>query len=131
MAKRKAPVKENKVPLIILSNDKNPAKADMLAMLYRAFHIGQIGLIDGMDPDTGAVSPMIAGIELVDGEIRGVFPLAKILESADEISRILIPDGQGSYVSNSAGFGDDNAGEPSDSSEEESGPSVEQGTTEA
>lgn len=131
MAKRKAPVKESKVPLIILSNDRNPAKADMLAMLYRAFHLGQVGLIDGMDPDTGKVTPMLAGIELVDGEIRGVYPLAAVLESTEEISRILIPDGQGSYVSNSAGFGDDDAGESGDSSEEESGSSVEQGTTEA
>ena len=119
MAKNKK--NSNKAPLIILSDDRNPAEADMLAMLYRAFQIGQIGLVDGMDPDTGVVSPMLAGIEMVDGEIRGIYPLAKIFESEVDISRILIPGGQGSYVSNSAGFGDDNAGESSDRTEEEGG----------
>ncbi len=127
MSKRnKKKLEENKVPLIILSNERNPAKADMMTMLYRAFQLGQIGLIDGMDPDTGVVSPMLAGIDFVDGEIRGVYPLARILESTDEISRILIPDGQGSYVNNNAAFGDSDAGESSDGAEEEGGPTDEQ-----
>ena len=93
-----------KVPLIILSNDRNPEKVQMIQMLYSAFQQGKIGLVDGMDPDTGAVTPMLAGIEMEGGDITGVYPLATLLQDMNTIASILIPDGNGNYVSNAAEF---------------------------
>lgn len=117
----------DKVPLIILSNDRNDGQAQLLQMFYRATQLGQIGLITGMDPETGEVHPMLAGIEYVDGNIQGVYPLARILESTEEIERILIPDGKGNYVSNNSGFSELDDSSPDGEAEAESGQTVEQG----
>lgn len=126
--KKAAPTK---VPLIILSNDRNEGQSRLLQMFYNATQLGQIGLISGMDPETGNVSPMLAGIEYVDGEIKGVYPLARILESTEEIERILIPDGKGNYVSNNSGFSELDDSCSYGETEEEGGSSLEQGPSEA
>lgn len=119
------------VPLVILANDQNPALAHILQAFYRGTASGQIGLVVGMDPDTGEVSPMLAGIEMAEGEIVGVYPIAKILEDMEQIERILIPDGQGNYVSNTSGFTEFDDSLLDGEAQAESGASLEQGETEA
>ena len=128
---RKKATALNKVPVVILSNTQDPALPMLIQALYQAFRLGQLGLITGMDPDTGVVTPMLAGIELVDGEIKGVFPLAKLMSDPNEIERILIPDGEGNYVSNTSGFSELNDSGDGGEAKEEGGPTVEQGATEA
>lgn len=119
------------VPLVILANEQNPALAHILQAFYRGTASGQIGLVVGMDPDTGEVSPMLAGIEMAEGEIVGVYPIAKILEDMEQIERILIPDGQGNYVSNTSGFTEFDDSLLDGEAQAESGASLEQGETEA
>ena len=128
---RKKATALNKVPVVILSNTQDPSLPMLIQALYQAFRLGQLGLITGMDPDTGVVTPMLAGIELVDGEIKGVFPLAKLMSDPAEIERILIPDGEGNYVSNTSGFSELNDSGDGGETQEEGGPPVEQGATEA
>jgi len=128
--KGKSKAKLKKAPLVIMTNDRNPAKVEMLQMMYKAFSLGQVGLVDGMDPDTGEIQPMLAGIEMVNGELVGVYPLAVLLQSLDEISRILIPDGQGNYVSANINLAESNDGPVEPEAEAEGGQAVEQGPPE-
>lgn len=128
---RKKATAASKVPVIILSNTHDETLPLLIQALYQAFRLGQLGLITGMDPDTGVVSPMLAGIELVDNEIKGVYPLAKLLSDSNEIERILIPDGEGNYVSNTSGFSQLNGGSTGEEAQKEAGSPVEQGTPEA
>ena len=116
-------------PLIILSNDRNPEKVHLLKTLYQAFQLGKIGLVDGMDPETGTVAPMLAGIEMEDGDITGVYPLAAILQDMKTISSILIPDGNGNYVSNAFEFPEFDDGTSTDEAEEASGTAEQSGTS--
>lgn len=122
--------KIEKAPLVILTNERSPAKADLLTMLYSAFSKGQVGLVDGMDPDTGEVTPMLAGIEMTDGELTGVYPLASIFQSLEEVARILIPDGQGNYVSTNANLTELDDGPAEPEAKAEGGQALEQGTSE-
>lgn len=96
--------KKNKAPIVILTNEQNPALPAIIQALYTAFAEGQVALVMGMDSDTGVVSPMLAGLDMVDGVIENVHPVAKLLSDPAELERILIPDGQGNYVSNTTGF---------------------------
>ena len=96
--------KKNKAPIVILTNEQNPALPAIIQALYTAFAEGQMALVMGMDSDTGVVSPMLAGLDMVDGVIENVHPVAKLLSDPAELERILIPDGQGNYVSNTTGF---------------------------
>lgn len=130
MSKKKKAPAVNKVPIVILSNTQDPTLPLLIQTLYQAFRLGQLGLITAMDPDTGNVSPMLAGIELVGDEIKGVYPLARLLSDPKEIERILIPDGEGNYVSNTSGFSQLDSGSTSEEATEESGPPLEQGSTE-
>lgn len=123
--------KLKQAPMVILTNDRTPGKAEMLQMIYRAFSLGQVGLVDGMDPDTGEITPMLAGIEMNEqNELVGVYPLATILQSLEEIARILIPDGQGNYVSANSNLTELNDGTPQPEAEAEGGETLEQGTPE-
>jgi len=125
MGKRKQKIKN--VPLLILSNEKDENLAQVLQTFYRAVQVGQIGLVMGMHPDTGEISPMLAGVDMVDGDIVGVYPLARLLQRVEEIESILIADGQGNYVSNTAGFTQSDHILPDGEAQAESGATVEQG----
>lgn len=122
--------KLQQAPLVILSNERSPAKAEMLQMFYNAAKMGQIGLVDGMDPDTGEILPMLAGIAMKDGELTGVFPLATLMQDINQIARILIPDGQGNYVSTNSNLAESDNGSPEPEAEAEGGEAVEQGQAE-
>lgn len=126
MTKRKAAKKEapKAIPLIIMSNERSADLVQILQTFYQAVALGQIGLVMGMDPETGEVSPMLAGIDR-DGEvIVGVFPLAKIMQDVQEIESILIPDGKGNYVSNTEGFTEPDDGLLDGETAEEAGQTV-------
>lgn len=92
--------KKNKVPqhpLVILTNEKNPFKPQLLQMLYQAVEYRQVAYMDGMDPETGEIVPLLVGIEHQKDGIAVRVPLARLLGS--DAPNYLIPDGEGNYVS--------------------------------
>ena len=97
-SKRKAKAKEEKVPLMILTNERTQFKANILMMMYQAASYGQLAYMDGMDPDTGEIVPLLVGLEPAgDGDKMNVHPLAKLLHKNIDDMHYLIPDGQGNY----------------------------------
>ena len=96
--------KKNRAPIVILANEQNPTLPAIIQGLYTAFAQGQVALVMGMDSSTGTVFPMLAGLDMEGGEIVDVHPVARLLSDPAELERILIPDGQGNYVSNTTGF---------------------------
>lgn len=85
-------------PLMILTNDRTPQKAQMLFMLYKAASLAQLAYMDGMHPVTGEIHQLLVGLQpTADGQFQ-VFPLAKIFSKLDEIPLYMVPDGQGSYI---------------------------------
>jgi hypothetical protein len=87
-----------KIPLMFITNDRTPFKANMLMMIYKAVGMGQVGYMDGLHPETGEIHPLLVGIEPTeDGQFR-VHALAKIFNKLDEIPQYLMPDGNGNYI---------------------------------
>jgi len=97
VAKRTKP---KDIPIVILTNDRNPAKANLMFSLYNAVKAGKLGYMDGMDPDTGSIVPMLVGIEpSPDGkfEANNIYPLAILVRSEEESFKYWMPDGGGNY----------------------------------
>lgn len=98
MSKKSKKIKADEVPLMVLTNERTPMKGNMLMMLYKAASVGQLAYMDGMDPDTGDIVPLIVGLEpSEDGTKSNIWPLAKIIGKSAEIKNYLIPDGVGGY----------------------------------
>lgn len=103
---------EGGIPLVVLTNERTPFKAQQILMLYQAVHAAQLAYMDGLNPDTGEVEPLLVGLEPTDdGQFR-VFPLAKLLSKLDEVPAYQVPDGQGGYINASDGAGDELAAIP-------------------
>lgn len=103
---------EGGIPLVVLTNERTPFKAQQILMLYQAVHAAQLAYMDGLNPGTGEVEPLLVGLEPTDdGQFR-VFPLAKLLSKLDEVPAYQVPDGQGGYINASDGAGDELAAIP-------------------
>lgn len=87
------------MPLVLLTNERTQYKANQLIMLYKAASVAQLAYMDGMDPDTGEIVPLLVGLEAVAGVNQfKVYPLAKLIGNLSEIKSYLVPDGAGGYV---------------------------------
>lgn len=84
--------------LYILTNERTDMKANMLLMMYKAMGLGQLGYMDGMDPDTGEIVPLLVGFQPDSTGKFNVYPLARIFNKVDGIPHYLVPDGAGSYI---------------------------------
>jgi hypothetical protein len=101
MAKKKSQPKVEEIPIMILTNEiGNQAKANMILMVYKAVQMGQLGFMDGLNPDTGDIEPLLVGIEPKADDPRqfNVYPLARIFSKLEGIPQYLMPDGQGNYL---------------------------------
>ena len=87
-----------KVPLMFLTNERTPYKANMLLMLYKAAETAQLGYMDGLHPETGEIHPLLVGIEPTENGQFRVHALARIFNNLDEIPQYLMPDGNGNYL---------------------------------
>lgn len=99
MTKLKKKASAADVPLMILTNERTPYKAQMLLMLYKAASLAQLAYMDGVHPESGEIHQLLVGLEPVGdkGEFK-VFPLARLFSKLDEIPKYLMPDGQGNYL---------------------------------
>lgn len=90
----------NSKELVIASNDRNPIKAQFIATLHQAALHNQLGYMDGMDPDTGQVVPLLCGVEYgEDGKPKQLWPLGIVFLQGEAIKNYLAPDGNGNYYS--------------------------------
>lgn len=98
---------EDAVPVVILTNERTPFKAQQILMLYKSVGMAQLAYMDGLNPDTGETDALLVGLEPTEeGQFR-VFPLAKLFSKLDEIPAYLVPDGQGGYFSTADDSGDE------------------------
>lgn len=85
------------IPFVILTNEPNQMKVNILQLLYQSAHMQQLAYMDGMDPDTGEIVPLLVGMEPTEDNQVRLYPLARLFTKASEIKTYLTPDGQGSY----------------------------------
>ena len=101
----------NNLPdIVVLTNDPKPAKSEFIEVLHQAALHGQLGYMDGMDPDTGEIVPLLVGIER-NGTSIAAYPLAHIFMEVSELKAYLSPDGNGNYINLSEHIRDAN-GDP-------------------
>lgn len=97
MSKKKK-LSVDEVPVIVLTNDRTKLKADTILMFYKAATLGQLGYMDGKDPDTGEIVPLLVGLEPTENDTQfKVYPLARLINKSTEIIPYLVPDGVGGY----------------------------------
>lgn len=95
MAKK---VKQEQIPLMVLTNERTAFKGKMLMMIYQGAAMAQLAYMDGQDPDTGEIVPLLVGLEPEGTEGKfNVWPLAKIISKTEGFKRYLVPDGKGGY----------------------------------
>ena len=100
-SKRTRNTKDKEIPIVLLTNDRNPAKANLMFGMYNAVKAGKLGYIDAMDPDTGQIVPMLMCIEMDKSgkfDVKNVFPIATLIRSEQESFKYWLPDGAGNYV---------------------------------
>lgn len=117
---------DSKIPIMLLTNERSPMKAHMMMMLYRAAELGQLGYMDGKNPETGEIVPLLIGIEPnSDNTQMRVFPIGRIFTDMTDMPAYLTPDGQGGYMDATIKV-EDNDGLPErEFGAEEEGPSEE------
>lgn len=95
----KPKVKADEIPVVILTNERTPFKAQQILMMYKAAGLAQLAYMDGLNPDTGEIDSLLVGLEPVEKEGQfKVFPLAKLFNKTSDIPAYLVPDGNGSYI---------------------------------
>jgi len=122
-AKRKqySKPKKQEIPLFVLTNEITEFKGNVLRLFYQAAEMRQLAYMDGMDPDTGEIVPLLVGLEpTADGQFN-VAPLAKLISKSQEIIHYLVPDGNGSYFNNEPTVGRDGFDSPEEEGQAEEG----------
>lgn len=98
-AKKPSKTKAEDIPLFVLTNERTQFKANQIMMFYKASSLGQLAYMDGMDPETGEIVPLLVGLEPTENDTQfKVYPLAKLISNLQEIKNYLVPDGSGNYI---------------------------------
>ena len=109
MTKKKVVPKIEVYPnAVVITNDFQPVKQEFIELLYQGALNGQLGYMDGMDPDTGNVVPLLVGLEASpdNPDEKYCYPLARIFLDTASIKKYLVPDGNGNYHRLSASISD-------------------------
>lgn len=84
--------------LVVIANDNNPVKRQLLENIHASSFTNQLGYLDGMDPDTGEIVPLLVGIDRDDEGNMSLFPIAKLFLSSAELKTYLAPDQYGNFI---------------------------------
>lgn len=90
-------LEEDVIPLMLMTNEPNEDKLRFMELLYQAMAVGQVAYMDGKDPDTGEIVPLIVGIQPEANGLVSIYPLARIIKPTDESINYHVPDGAGAY----------------------------------
>ncbi len=90
----------------VIANDTNPIKRQLLQAILQSAYTNQLGYLDGMDPETGDIVPLLVGIDReADGSFR-CYPIAKLFLTPSELKPYLTPDDSGNYINQSDANGE-------------------------
>lgn len=87
--------------LLVLSNDNNPIKRNLLEAIVESISTNQLGYVDGMDPETGAIVPLLVGIDRNEDGMR-LYPIAQVFLDPTTLKRYLTPDEHGNFTNHYA-----------------------------
>ena len=87
----------SEVPLMIITNDPTELKLRTLELIYESISYGQIAYMDGKDPESGEVVPLIVALEPVSEDKYTIYPIARLFSKDDKLIQYLVPNGQGEY----------------------------------
>lgn len=87
--------------IVIMSTDNNPIKQQLMEAIHTSAYTNQLGYLDGMDPDTGQIVPLLVGVDRDKDGGMSFYPIAQLFLSTSELKRYLTPDMHGSWVDNS------------------------------
>lgn len=101
--------KDEEITVKILSNDPEGGqginmKLMLMETIYGSIINGQLCYMDGKDAVTGDIVPLLVGIDPIDDTRFRVFPIARLLTKADDLSNYLVPDGAGDYYARANGI---------------------------
>lgn len=113
---RNKPAERERV-LKLLTNDITDLKKMTLKMIIQAADYDELGYMDGRDPDTGEIVPLLVGLEPNENNSFTIYPIARFYVGS-QIPEFEPPDGRGNYIAKSL----DGAFRGGDSTEEETGP---------
>ena len=92
----------DEIPLLLMTNEPTELKLKTLELLYQSLAYGQLAYMDGKDPETGAIIPLLVGLQPEENNKVSIYPLAKLITKEDK-TNYLIPDGKGNYTSVNVG----------------------------
>lgn len=96
-------VEEGMIPLLLMTNEPTEQKLKTLELLYQSLSFGQLAYLDGKDPDTGEIVPLLVGLQPEENGKVSIYPIAKLFTKEDNLVNYQIPDGSGNYTSVDAG----------------------------
>lgn len=100
--------KKAEIPYLVLTNEITEFKANNLKMFYKAAALKQLAYMDGKDPVTGEIVPLLVGLEPTENATQfKVYPLARLISKASEIINYMVPDGTGGYFADAPDVGPD------------------------
>jgi hypothetical protein len=90
-------MQDDEVPIMVLTNEPTELKVRTLELIYQSLSYGQIAYMDGKDPDTGEVVPMLVALEPAGDNKVTIYPIARLFDKNDKLTEYLVPDGLGNY----------------------------------
>lgn len=90
----------------VIATDTNPIKRQLLQAILQSAYTNQLGYLDGMDPDTGDIVPLLVGIDRAEDGTFRCYPIAKLFLKADELKAYLTPDDHGNFINQSDANGE-------------------------
>lgn len=94
--------------LKLVTNEPTQFKKEYLRVIIQGMEFDEIGYMDGRDPNTGEIVPLLVAFEPSEAEGQfNIYPLARLYMGAD-MTAFEVPDGRGNYISQPA---DGTAGE--------------------
>lgn len=100
--------------LVVITDDNNPIKRSLMENIVLSINTNQLGYVDGKDPETGEVVPLLVGIDRSEEGMQ-LFPIARVFLDPNEMKRFLVPDENGNFTDHT----EDNRGPDEDSPKEE------------
>jgi len=100
----RGPKKEIERALKLLTNEPTELKKSTLRIMYQACDFEELAYMDGRDPATGEIVPLLIGLQVeADGQYS-IYPVARLYMGKD-IPDFEPPDGRGSYIKRDSGDG--------------------------
>lgn len=82
---------------MLLTNELTDLKKFMIKSIVQAADYDELAYMDGRDPDTGEIVPLLVALENNGNNNVSVYPIARFYVGRD-IPQFELPDGRGNYT---------------------------------